>query len=949
LALPLFAATLFVSAFLLFLVQPMIGKMILPKLGGTPQVWNTCMVFFQAALLAGYAYTHTVSTRLKLRHQLLVHGLILFVPLLILLPGGPFNITGWVPPPGANPIPSTLLLLTVVVGIPFFVVATSAPLLQRWFAYTGHPAAKDPYFLYGASNLGSMLALVAYPTIVEPVFHLRSLDFDPTSQNWFWTVGYLVLGALVLSCAALVWTTPAHVHEEAEKASEKELETKPVEQVETAIKAAPAPVTSIKAAVGSGPRGTGYQKGKAGKKGKGGGGGVKHAVTTRPAPATARITPVPVTKGPFQMTWMRRLRWIGLAAVPSSLMLGVTTYMSTDISAIPLLWIVPLALYLLTFILVFMRQPVLWIGDPHRVVMFLQPFGIFALALILLTHMVSPLTATIPLMLLGFFLTALACHGELAADRPPTKYLTEFYLLMSVGGVVGGIFNGILAPIMFPGVWEFPIALVVACLMRPTQLVQGWLDDVMLSLFPEWRKKLESYGRDADVNEVRREQEKFHLVVDVVAGLLMALVVVALFAAWNGLGLQSMAAKFWQGTGAQGIQLSVQRTYWAFVFGIPLVLCFLLKDRPLRMALGLGALLLISGSRERGNEPDTEVLRAQRSYFGVLRVYKTTERDKQGNPLRYYTYLMHGTTHHGLNYQDPEPLRRLATTYYHRKGPAGVIMEPFVWFKEPMDALNPYASDARIIASMVGLGANPLNLSPVPIEQIGCAWSEPPYATVGLGTGTMASYCRPFQHLAYYEIDQKIRRFSLPEDGTEPVFNYVHDAMARGGIVEIIMGDARQSMAEERRRPDEELNYPGGNTFAYSPKRQDYYAAIFVDAFSSDAIPVHLITEEAIQMYFEKIRENGVLCLHTSNRHVDLVKPITDVAHKLKLAYRVGNDLAREHKDLGHFTSEWVMLARKADYLPSGNQGGPRWETPPPPGNRLWTDDYSNLIGVLRW
>jgi hypothetical protein len=675
-------------------------------------------------------------------------------------------------------------------------------------------------------------------------------------------------------------------------------------------------------------------------------------VTTKPAaPVTARIKPMPVAKGPFQMTWMRRLRWIGLAAVPSSLMLGITTYMSTDISAIPLLWIVPLALYLLTFILVFMRQPVLWIGDPHRVVLFFQPFAILALTFILLGHYVSPLLLTIPAMLIGFFLIALACHGELAADRPPTKYLTEFYLLMSVGGVVGGIFNGILAPVLFPGVWEFPIALVAACLMRPPQMVTGWLDDVMLSLFPEWRKKLEAHHRDADPREVQREQEKFHLAVDVIAGFLMALLVLALFAAWTGLGIQSMAAKFWQGMGTHPQLVSgyVSKTYQAFVFGIPLVFCYMFKNRPLRMALGLSALLLISSFRERGNEPDTEVLRAQRSYFGVLRVYKTTERDKEGNQLRFYTYLMHGTTHHGLNYQEPEPLRRLATTYYHRKGPAGVIMEKYVWFKEPMDALNPYASDARIIASMVGLGANPLNLSPIPVEQIGCAWSEPPYATVGLGTGTMASYCRPFQHLAYYEIDQKIRRFSLPEDGTEPVFNYVHDAMNRGGIVEIIMGDARQSMAEERLRPAEELNYPGGNTFAYTPQRQNYYAAIFVDAFSSDAIPVHLITEEAIQMYFEKIRENGVLCLHTSNRHVDLVKPITDVAHKLKLAYRVGNDLARDHKELGHFTSEWVMLARNADYLPKGNEGGPRWEAPTPPGNRIWTDDFSNLVGVLRW
>ncbi len=197
-ALQLFAATLFVSAFLLFLVQPMIGKMILPKLGGTPQVWNTCMLFFQMALLAGYGYTHWISTKLPLRRQILIHCSLLALPLLFLLPFGPFNVTNWIPPAGTNPIGATLLLLTVVVGVPFFVVSTSAPLLQKWFASTGDPAAKDPYFLYGASNLGSLLSLVCYPFLVEPFIPLRP-------QAWVWTVSYLVLAGLVVVCALRVF------------------------------------------------------------------------------------------------------------------------------------------------------------------------------------------------------------------------------------------------------------------------------------------------------------------------------------------------------------------------------------------------------------------------------------------------------------------------------------------------------------------------------------------------------------------------------------------------------------------------------------------------------------------------------------------------------------------------------------------------------------------------
>src|SRR5206468_3840218 len=197
LALLLYAVTLFVSAFILFLVQPMIGKMILPKLGGTPQVWNTCMVFFQMVLLAGYAYTHTATTRLTLRQQLLIHIGLLLLPFLVLLPNGPFNVEGWRPTLGANPFFETLLLLTMIVGLPFFVVSTSAPLLQKWFANTGHPAAKDPYFLYGASNLGSMLALLSYPFLVEPWLTL-------STQAYVWTAGYVFFVLMFIGCALMV-------------------------------------------------------------------------------------------------------------------------------------------------------------------------------------------------------------------------------------------------------------------------------------------------------------------------------------------------------------------------------------------------------------------------------------------------------------------------------------------------------------------------------------------------------------------------------------------------------------------------------------------------------------------------------------------------------------------------------------------------------------------------
>jgi hypothetical protein len=283
-------------------------------------------------------------------------------------------------------------------------------------------------------------------------------------------------------------------------------------------------------------------------------------------------------------------------------------------------------------------------------------------------------------------------------------------------------------------------------------------------------------------------------------------------------------------------------------------------------------------------------------------------------------------------------------------------MDRFNWFRDP---INSYHSDSRLPASLIGAGAAG------PLTQLVAAWSEPPYATIGLGTGTMASYCRPYQQITFYDIDQHIVNFSEPPPGRDMYFNYLHDAKARGGKGEIIMGDARLSMAEE---------LPERAT--YYPKRDNYYHVIVVDAFSSDAIPVHLITEEAI-MYFSKIAEHGVLCVHTSNRHVELIKPVSDIAAKLGYKYRVGHDLGdrskyQTGKQRGLFTSEWIMLTRHEDDLPphekdlqmnctfaeaeyysirlrQAEQDRLIWYTPAPPHMRLWTDDYAPLLSVFRW
>ncbi len=1009
-ALPFFAITLFVSAFLLFLVQPMIGKLVLPRLGGAPQVWNTCMVFFQSALLAGYAYTHTVSTRLTLRRQLLIHGVLLLAPFIVLFPNGPFDISSFEPPRGANPISYTLLFLTLIVGLPFFVVSTSAPLLQKWFSGTGHPASKDPYFLYGASNLGSMLALLAYPLLVEPIFTLEV-------QTWTWAIGYVVLVGFILGCAAMVWKAPPAVPLAGTPSGETPLAEIPAAkpgQTSTAIQ--PAHKTRRK----KGP-----------------------AEITKDFPS---LTPTAAPPGIDDLTAGRRLRWVLWAAAPSSMMLGVTTYMSTDLSPIPLFWVLPLALYLLSFILVFLRYPIPWTTMPHNVMKPIQAFVICVLCLFIVLGSRSPTWAT-SITLVSFFFAAMVCHGELARDRPSTRHLTEFFLWMSVGGMLGGVFNGLVAPLIFlGGVAEYPLAIVAVCLLRPQEQKEGWVDGTLSDSFPglvpwlgERGKDLASMGwpafailvvgvgggwsllvfgldQSADFPPFLvqvlyflgilaalalvwlrfRSGQAFNLITDLVLGLFV--LCLAYFLSHNAVSNWGWRktdldvnplARFFDSLGfpkswAMNIETSQPHPgigYVFLVFGIPLIfaLCFL--HRPWRFGLAVGGMLL-ANLYWSGRNPD--LLKADRSYFGVLRVNQEFEyisvrqmiellqvkdiskseeimklprvKDDEGNIFfkTRYTYLMHGTTHHGLNYQEPKGLARLATTYYHRKGPTGIIMERLNWFPGPQ---NTFWADNRMPASLVGLGASPMGVTPLPTAQLVAAWSEPPYATIGLGTGTMASYGRPFQHVVFYEIDAKIRNFHLPPDQPyytyldlpkfrefKPYYNFLHNAIERGCNVEVIMGDARRSMEKEDQSP-------GG----MNPRRDNYYRVIEVDAFSSDAIPVHLITEEAIKLYFDKLHEEGVVCVHTSNRHVDLVQPVTDIATKLGIKYRVGKDGGGSGYR-GHFSSEYVMLARQEKYLPAeGQVKSPltdktymEWYTPPAPGNPIWTNDYSNLVGILR-
>jgi len=996
LALIYFAVSLFVSAFLLFLVQPMIGKMILPRLGGTPQVWNTCMMFFQIVLLAGYAYTHNVTSRLPTRKQLLAHCVVLLLPLGVLLGpvllgfvGRPFPVAGFGAEGGGNPIFATLGLLTGIVGIPFLVVSTTAPLLQRWFHNTGHPAARDPYFLYGASNLGSILGLIMYPVLVE-----RYLDLN--EQAWFWLWGYIVLAVLVAGCALLVLKAPATVQMpgvgDAPVVEESPPEMPMPEPVSsTAVTATPpAPVVQ---------RSTAIRRG-----GKRGGRGARGPVV----PSAVRGPTINIKKPaeprqleedkPYEVTPLRRLRWVGLAAVPTSLMLGTTTYISTDISPVPLLWIIPLTLYLLSFVLVFLRWPVPWVGVGHNprgltVHKVMVVAGLAGLALLIFTLIsgrgFQPMNAMLTCWGV-FFLTALVCHGELARDRPPAKHLTEFYLWMSVGGMVGGTFNALIAPLVpWWGLFEFPLAVVFAALVRPGGggrsltdfLFEGmpkeqgdglrYLVDIGLAallLVFTWLLIKHASERDGwlswrliwDPERVSMATErnmKFNPLFRFIH---------------KSLGFKDVAA--YTVTNLLSLLLT---------FGVPIGLALLTWKRPMRLALCFGAVLLGHAFYEAG--ADERTLYRDRSYFGLLRVLE--EKDfynpqpgaaKGGDEQRLlyrFTYLMHGTTYHGENFNYPDgtselpDMRRLATTYYHPSCPVGLVMEKLNWFPgyktdgKDGDKRLTYWADARLPASLVGSGVPSLGMN-LPLPQIVSAWSEPPYATIGLGTGTMASYGRPYQHVTFYEIDEHIRNFSLPPEDRETYFTYLQGALKRGCKLEVIMGDARLTMTKELEGKDSSYYLPSfkdvndrkarlkWSTFTSIKERESYYRAIEVDAFSSDAIPVHLITKEAIELYMDKLMPNGVLCVHTSNRHVNLVQPVLKICQvarwkdwenrdadgqptiknkngKDPLAWVICKDEGGEAEgrgidlkapsESGHFRSEYVLVARKQEYLPPNN------------------------------
>jgi hypothetical protein len=927
----LFAATLFLSASLLFMIQPMVGKMVLPLLGGSPAVWNACMVFFQMLLLLGYQYAHHITGRYSPRKQWAIHLLVLGLPIaaffLAITFGArhsPIAIAESLAPGGdeSSPVLSVLAMLTIAIGVPFFVISTSAPLLQRWFTATGHPSARDPYFLYSASNAGSLISLLGYPFFIEP-----NMTID--QQAWMFAIGFAVLTVLVFFCG----------------------------------QAAANPIGVPPSVASSGTKGN-----------------TRSPAIDKTSPAATQV----VVEPPPSL--LRMLKWVALAFVPSSLMLGVTFHMTTDIASIPLLWVIPLALYLITFIIAFGRVP-----DWFRLVIGnAAPVMLLLLIFVMISDVNPGYFIKMVLHILTFFAVALMCHYELARDRPSPEYLTKFFLLMSVGGVLGGIFNSLVAPLVFPYAYEYPLVLIISCLMVPRLLSEGseeglltptstsqttvervraWAEEwvsvigvianaylltgILLWLFhyeprelslgagvtiPEFSPKpvfqlllgalgggflwvacLELYARYSGQQPwlARRIWKQLPLPVRIALLILfnplvlpwVALVVVNsrrrlqgyldfMIPLIVGLGFYALVRLSYQSwyidrqkNIAQSLNLSQDTVRAVLIFAVPVMVCFFFVDRPVRFALCVAAILGYHMYREIGSG----VIHSERSFFGILKIeedtdyqrpiFRNSEGDLTWSGRIEYHRLVHGTTLHGTQIHRMDnnvfdtlqfltaihPWDNIAVaganhafnpreeplTYYHRTGPVGAMFSELRTRKGGADA-------------------------------------KADVAMVGLGTGSASCYVLPGQRLTFYEIDPAVKH--LVAD-TDKFFTYVTDGKKRaqsqpGGDVDIRMGDARLKLKDDADRR---------------------YALLLVDAFSSDSIPVHLLTKEAVQLYLDRMTEDGLLGLHISNRWVRLEPVVAAIARDLGLTARVWND-DKEGRP-GKTASSWVVLARKPEYL----------------------------------
>lgn len=818
-ALWVFTLTTFLSALLLFSIQPMFAKMVLPVLGGAPSVWAVAMLFFQAALLAGYLYAHLLNRYMGPETSGFVHLGVCLAALLTLPIALPVSFGE---PPAGEPYLWQLGLFTVAVGLPFFAVSANAPLLQAWFSQTGHPHGRDPYFLYAASNLGSLIALLGYPLVLEPAFGLRQL-------SGYWTGGFL---ALIMAIATSFFI----------------------------LRFSQGPVPAS------------------------GGGSAPQAVN---APAVAAPT------------WMQRLAWIGLALVPSALLTAFTNHVTTDIASAPLLWVLPLALYLLTFVLVFRERAIVTVpvallialGAAMMVKFYgerikgwdlswsvISYWGLGAGALAILAQLLTPgrsmqwlrgvhLVAVVlgllalaqtrheswfisaPIGLIVFFASTMVAHRTLYEARPAAQHLTEFYLWMSLGGVLGGLFAALIAPQIFSEVFEYPILLALTMACRPGALnvrfVKERIDDLLVLwlaiafsiLAVIWGPRILGHMPALDTSQVPSA----------------AWWISGPMAGWNAL---RVALYEWGATAAV-----------AALLGILLLLARRSPTRQLVLALGMCAAVVLLPSGVRRSE-------AQRSYFGVYRVYASSG----------YNILMHGTTLHGAqrirNDAGEVVVDTTPATYYH--------------------PTSPMAKSVELVREYVSQNGGTKR-----------------FGVIGLGSGSLACLAGEGEQWRFFEIDPVMVGISRDPD------NFTYLSSCQPNPPDIVIGDARLTMAKEK---------------------SGSFDLIIVDAFSSDAVPIHLMTAEALKLFLDKISDNGIAVLHISNRYLDLDAVLGATVKLVPGAH--GLIISDETADGSYAsTSSTIAVFAKSEEALAPFRNLTELRELDAKGVRAWTDDFSDIIG----
>jgi len=751
-----YALTIFTGAFLLFQVQPLIGKYILPWFGGGPGVWTTCMLFFQVLLLGGYAYAHFTTRWLKPRTQTVVH-LALLAAALALLPITPGD--AWKPQGVDNPTLRILVLLAVSIGLPYFVLSATGPLIQHWFS-RARPD-QSPYRLYALSNVGSLLALISYPFLFETEFTRRT-------QAALWGWGLLVYVVCCAVCALRVW------------------------KANRAVESAPSTPS------------------------------LQHSAASSPS-----LNPQPSTLNHFL--------WLLFPACASVLLLAVTNKLCQDVAVIPFLWVVPLAIYLLSFIICF-DSPRWYQRLPFTLALVAALAG---LCWALFNASDQSLLRQVAIYCGGLFICCMVCHGELYRLRPDPRYLTGFYLMIAAGGALGGFFVAVIAPLIFTDYYELHWGLffcgllfVLVCIAdraeSATRKEWRWLACLlMLVVFGGLDWALSKLPEHSD-SMSRGSANGIRVGMWTVLALLVA--------SWVGRG------KF------------KHFRYWRFVT------CAWLS-------LGVVGLGLVLWKEARASA--SERVFQCRNFYGVLTVSEYDQYD----PEWHYYLLQHGRITHGLQFTDPERAT-MPVSYY---GPD----------------------------SGIALGVDALPPGP---RRIG---------VVGLGTGTLAAFGRGGDSLRFYEINPQV------EGVANSWFSYLSKCL---GEVEVIRGDARLSLERE------------------PPQHFDLLA---LDAFSSDAIPVHLLTKEAFEVYERHLKTNGVIAVHISNHYLDLEPVVRNLAHYF--GYQLALiDYEENDEEWWFYGSTWALLSRNERLM---NSPAIRSAASSAATNAvsipLWTDDFASLFQIL--